>query len=145
MISKKAAIFIDNAYFSKICLHFGRPKTCFEKFTNYIASKSEIENFDVYIYDCMPYQSKKPTRKERMRYANKDKFFAAMRKKGFIVRLGKLQRFGTTFKQKKVDTLWTVDISRLAFTKEIDTAILISGDSDFVPGLQAAKSAGVHI
>ena len=59
--------------------------------------------------------------------------------------MGKLQKLSKTeFKQKKVDTLWTADISRLAFTKEIDTVVIVSGDSDFIPGVHAAQSAGVH-
>ena len=141
MQPRKTAIFIDNGYFSKLCIGFGRKDTCFKKITDYIAKENNVADFVVYIYDCMPHQSKKPTRRERELYAKKDRFFSSMKKKGFIIRLGKLQKLpGKKFKQKKVDTLWTADISRLVYTKEIGKAILISGDSDFIPGVEIAKS-----
>ena len=68
-----------------------RTRTSFEKITKYIAKKSGVSDFDVYIYDCMPHQSHSPTRREREMFARKDKFFTTLRKKGFIIRFGKLQ------------------------------------------------------
>ena len=143
MAAKKAVIFIDNGYFIKLCWDMKRTRTSFEKITKYIAKKSGVKDFDVYIYDCMPYQSRSPTTREGQMFARKDKFFTALRKKGFIIRFGKLQKYHNKYKQKRVDTLWTADVSKLVIAKKINKAIIISGDSDFVPGVEVANSAGV--
>ncbi len=46
-------------------------------------------------------------------------------------------------RQKQVDILLALDMYRLAATGKVDMAILISGDGDFVPALQAVKDQGV--
>lgn len=45
--------------------------------------------------------------------------------------------------QKMVDTKLGVDISSLALKKQVDTIILIAGDSDFVPAAKMARKEGV--
>jgi len=47
--------------------------------------------------------------------------------------------------QKRVDILLAVELVRLSWSKGIGTAILVTGDSDFVPAVEAAKDAGVLI
>lgn len=42
-----------------------------------------------------------------------------------------------------VDTKLGVDISSLALKKQVDTIILIAGDSDFVPAAKMARKEGV--
>lgn len=63
----------------------------------------------------------------------------------FEIRLGKLARYGNNFVQKRVDILMAVDLVRLSWAKQISKAILVTGDSDFVPAIQAAKDAGVLV
>lgn len=46
-------------------------------------------------------------------------------------------------KQKGVDMRIGVDISSLAFKKQVDRIILISGDSDFVPAAKQARREGL--
>ena len=94
----------------------------------------------------MPYQSSPPTEEERERYAAVDRFIYSLKKiPRFEVRLGKLGRHGTEFVQKRVDALLSVDLVRMSWGDQIDRAILITGDSDFVPAVQAAKDAGVLV
>ena len=38
-----------------------------------------------------------------------------------------------------------VDLVRLSWDKQISKAILVTGDSDFVPAIEAAKDAGVLV
>lgn len=45
--------------------------------------------------------------------------------------------------QKMVDTKLGVDITSLALKKQIDTIILITGDSDFVPAAKMARKEGI--
>ena len=47
------------------------------------------------------------------------------------------------FQQKRVDILLGVDLTLLAAKRQIQTAILIAGDSDFIPAVRAAKDEGV--
>ncbi|MBM4036354.1 MAG: NYN domain-containing protein [Planctomycetes bacterium] len=68
----------------------------------------------------------------------------------FQARLGRLQRTqdptgAWKFIQKKVDVLLTVDLVRLSCEKQIQRAVLIAGDSDFVPAIQVARDAGTIV
>ena len=51
--------------------------------------------------------------------------------------------FDITFHQKGVDMRIGLDISSLAFKKQVDQIILIAGDSDFVPAAKAARREGI--
>lgn len=51
--------------------------------------------------------------------------------------------FELDFKQKGVDMRVGVDISSLAFKKQVDQIILIAGDSDFVPASKQARREGI--
>ena len=62
------------------------------------------------------------------------------------MRLGKLQKRWDGkkeyFEQKRVDVLLSVDLVRHAAAGHIQHAVLIAGDSDFVPAVEAAKEHG---
>lgn len=51
--------------------------------------------------------------------------------------------FSLSVSQKGVDMRIGVDISSLAFKKQVDRIILISGDSDFVPAAKQARREGI--
>lgn len=51
--------------------------------------------------------------------------------------------FFLSIRQKGVDMRIACDISSLAFKKQVDRIILISGDSDFVPAAKQARREGV--
>ncbi|MBP3567965.1 MAG: NYN domain-containing protein [Lachnospiraceae bacterium] len=51
--------------------------------------------------------------------------------------------FALSITQKGVDMRIGVDISSLAFKKQVDRIILISGDSDFVPAAKQARREGI--
>jgi uncharacterized LabA/DUF88 family protein len=61
------------------------------------------------------------------------------------VRLGKLQKIGNQFKQKRIDIWMAVDLVRMSESGQIEKAILITGDSDLVPAIEAAKDAGAVV
>jgi uncharacterized LabA/DUF88 family protein len=96
----------------------------------------------------MPYQSNPPTRDEQAKYTSKSRFFHAISRKvqRFQVRHGKLRRTGpNTFEQKRVDVLLGVDMVRLCSKKQVDLVILIAGDSDLVPAVEASKEEGAIV
>lgn len=61
------------------------------------------------------------------------------------LKLEELQKkdFSLYVSQKGVDMRIGVDISSLAFKKQVDRIILISGDSDFVPAAKQARREGI--
>jgi uncharacterized LabA/DUF88 family protein len=63
----------------------------------------------------------------------------------FEFREGLLQKVGLEFKQKRVDTLMAIDIVRMSVNRQVDTLVLLMGDSDMVPAIEVAKEAGVVV
>lgn len=51
--------------------------------------------------------------------------------------------FSVNFQQKGVDMKIGLDISSLAYKKQVDQIILIAGDSDFVPAAKHARREGI--
>ena len=138
----RSAVFIDGAHLVQVLKKQGEPAVDFLKLSERLCRGTE--RLRTYYYNCMPYQGHPPTRKETERFAKADKFLFTLRRlPRFEVRLGKLGRIGGQFVQKRVDILLAVDLVRMSWDKHIGTAVLLTGDSDFVPAVQAAKDAGV--
>lgn len=137
----KTAIFIDGGYVASILKSLGT-KLDFLKLSNELCSDSE--RLRTYYYHCMPYQSNPPTPEEKSRYSNADKFIYSLKQKPrFEIRLGRLQKIGDDFSQKGVDVMLAVDLVKMSWDKQIQKAIVIASDSDFVYAVQAAKDAGI--
>jgi len=143
------AVFIDGAYLEKVFrydhggarIHFGRLVA---------AMVQSDELLRAYYYHCLPYQSNPPTPEEKERYAARHRFFTALRNiPRFEVRLGKLAFRGLDkdgdpmFQQKRVDLMLGVDMALLAGKHRIAKVVLVSGDSDFTPAVEAVKNEGV--
>ena len=142
-MDNRAAVFIDGAYLTKILdVDFGKPKIDLAKFSDLLCG--DYERLRTYYYNCMPYQSCPPTEEERRRFAAMDKFVYTLRKlPRFEVKLGRLGCVGGEFIQKRVDIALAVDLVRLSYGRLIGKAVVVTGDSDFVPAVEAAKDAGV--
>jgi len=142
-LDNRAAVFIDGAYLTKILdVDFGKPKIDLAKFSDLLCG--DYERLRTYYYNCMPYQSCPPTEEERRRFAAMDKFVYTLRKlPRFEVKLGRLGCVGGEFIQKRVDIALAVDLVRLSYGRLIGKAVVVTGDSDFVPAVEAAKDAGV--
>ena len=52
---------------------------------------------------------------------------------------------GGEFIQKRVDIALAADLVRLSCGRMIQKAVLVTGDSDFMPAIEAAKDAGVLV
>jgi uncharacterized LabA/DUF88 family protein len=142
--SEKGTVFIDGGYFDNVLKNLGKLSIDFEALANMLCNN--CERLRTYYYSCMPYQSNPPTDDEKNRYANADKFLYNIRKlPRFEVRLGKLSYHDGKFEQKRVDVLMSVDLVRMSWDKQIQRAFLVTGDSDFVPAVMAAKEAGVLV
>ena len=91
----------------------------------------------------MPYQSNPQTESEKRLYSGMDSFLCNLKQlPRFENRLGRLVKKLRTprgFEQKGVDVLFAIDLVRLSAGHHIQKAIIVSGDSDFVPTVIAAK------
>ncbi|MEY8385807.1 NYN domain-containing protein [uncultured Oscillibacter sp.] len=147
----KIAIFIDGAYLSKVLKEsFASPQIDFSKLSSHLANGDPL--LRTYYYNCMPYKSATPTSGENNRYNNMQRFINSLeRLDRYEVKLGKLEYRGRKvdgspiFQQKRVDILLGCDLVLLSAKQRIEKAILITGDSDFIPAIQVAKNEGVEI
>jgi uncharacterized LabA/DUF88 family protein len=146
----RTAIFIDGAYLDNLLKkEFGGVRIDLRDLVEKLVDK-DTDILRTYYYHCAPYQSSPPTQEERQRVASNSRFYKALsRLPRFQVRLGKLAFRGKMsdgspiFVQKRVDIMLGVDMVQLAATRQIGCAVLLAGDSDFVPAIEAAKSYGV--
>jgi len=146
-----AAAFLDGGYIEKV-LHYdhGEPKIDFEKLVHLMVEPDEL--LRAYYYHCLPYQSNPPTEEERKRYAARHGFITALSfLPRFEVRLGQLAFRGVDtegkpiFQQKKIDCMVGVDMALLAGKGKITNVAIFTGDSDFIPALEAVKREGVLV
>jgi len=144
-LADRAAVFIDGAYLTKILdVDFGKPKIDLARFSYILCGN--YERLRTYYYNCMPYQSCPSTDEESRRFASMDKFVYTLRKlPRFEVKLGRLGRVGGEFVQKRVDIALAADLVRLSCGRMIGKAVIVTGDSDFLPAIEAAKDAGVLV
>ena len=104
-----------------------------------------------YHYACPPHQSFRPTVEERDRLARFDRYAAKLQTlPRFELRLGALARRedstgNVTFEQKLIDVMLAVDLVQLASRGQISEAVILAGDSDFIPAVTAAKAQGVLV
>ncbi|MBP2146279.1 uncharacterized LabA/DUF88 family protein [Methanofollis sp. W23] len=79
-------------------------------------------------------------------YKAQQRFFDSLRSTPYIeIKLGRMvQRNGFKI-EKGVDVFLAVDMLRFAYTDVYDTAVLVSGDGDFVSVVNAVKDLGKHV
>lgn len=146
----RATIFIDGAYLDYMLANeFAGARIDMQALATKMAVGTEI--LRTYYYHCPPYQGNPPTPEERSRYAAARNYFATLEAAPrFTVRLGRLERRGVPpgpvrYEQKRVDILLGVDLVQLAAKRLIQQAILLAGDSDFIPAVSVAKEEGVVV
>ncbi len=138
--NKRAAVFIDGAYLRIAQYRAGdegeRFQIDIEKMSDELVGS--FSRLRTYFYNTLPSDGRMAKGIER--------FHAGLRLANRIeVRLGKTQVSpgDEPDHQKQVDVLLALDMFKLASSGRIDMAILVSGDGDFVPLLQAIKDEGV--
>lgn len=143
----RCAIFIDGGYLTKVLENdFRRASLDYQKLSDFLAGQNERRR--TYYYDCMPYQSNPPTKEEKQKYSAKSKFIHAINRNvpRFQFRQGRLRKSGSgQFEQKRIDVLLGIDMVRSCSKQQIDTVVLIAGDSDLVPAVEASKEEGAIV
>jgi uncharacterized LabA/DUF88 family protein len=144
----RTVVFVDGEYARNIFQKKGY-RIDVPKLIKRILELSNIEEdvlLRVYYYTAPPYQSSHPTPSEKGRYRGFQKFLNFLKlQDSFEIKLGRLEKRGESFEQKMVDVLLSIDLVELSAKSKIDTAILIAGDSDFVPAVKKAKDNGVRV
>lgn len=146
----RVALFIDGGYLDKVLeSEFSAADLSYQKLSAALAGAGDI--LRTYYYHSLPYQGNPPP-EEQSRYSGRRSFFNALeRLPRYTVRLGRLayvgrsRRGGPIFEQKQVDIILGVDLVLLAAKHLIQEAILVTGDSDFIPAIAVAKSEGVLV
>lgn len=142
------AVFIDAGYFKKVLREFNERRISYEKLSDVLAKGQE--RLRTYYYDCAPFVSRIASDDEKERQRNFDRFAHALHQlPRFQLRLGRLSKYhtpeGPKFVQKKVDILLSIDLVKLSVEHQIQRAVLIAGDSDFVPAIRIARDAGTVV
>jgi len=148
----RAAIFIDGGYLDFLLREeFDYAKIDYFKLVEKM--RQGIDLLRAYYYHCLPYQSSPPTKEESERFGKAQQFIYSLNKlPQFEVRLGKLACRGINketgkmiFEQRQVDLLLGTDLALLSGKSQITHAIILAGDSDFLPAIEVAKKEGVLI
>lgn len=113
--------------------------------SNKICSDLHLSRLRTYYYTCMPIV-RKNNAEDVQRQAHAQRFLTSLRRlPRFEVKLGRLQVIGGQFKQKMIDVLMSLDIATMSYETQIHHAILIAGDSDFIPAIKKAKDYGIIV
>lgn len=149
----RTCVFIDGGYFQKVLeKDFERARIDFALIGPVLAQNYE-PLLRTYYYNCPPHQSADPPPRERELVRNADRFYHALRKIPKLeLRLGRLAFRGYSrdtgqpiFEQKRVDIQLAVDLLRLSYSRQIASAVVVAGDSDFIPVFAAAKDQAVRV
>jgi len=143
----KVAIFVDLGYLNSITRNLSNLKINFEKLKYYFIDSSKEEFYRMYVYYCPPFQTNPPTSEEKLRKSNSDRFINMLKTiERLEVRMGRLAKTKKgDYIQKRVDTYFAIDLVKLAMKNSIQKAILLAGDSDFVPPILEAKENDVIV
>ncbi|MGD2091535.1 MAG: NYN domain-containing protein [Candidatus Aminicenantes bacterium] len=144
---EKSAIFIDGGYFNRIIKnHYNEADIDLLEFCKDICKETGTDRLRTYYYHCLPVMRKGHKNKDREKIRRMESYLTKLKRlPRFEVKLGRLQIIGGVFKQKMVDVLMSLDITNLCLSNQIKHAILIAGDSDFVPAIKQAKDSGAII
>lgn len=78
-------------------------------------------------------------------YAGQQKLFYHLQKQGVVVKKGFMMKTKDVFHEKGVDVRIATDIVRGALKNEYDICYVISSDSDILPAVETAISAGKKV
>lgn len=142
-MSERVTFFIDgtNLYFGLI-KDLQRLDLDFQKLVQKLLNGRTLSR--VYYYAVAPTEEQATLETEIERYKRQMKFLEALRRiPYFEVVLGRLVLHNGSYIEKGVDVAIAVDMLDLQNTYE--TAVLISGDSDFCRAVQLVKRGGKHV
>ncbi|MBK66151.1 MAG: hypothetical protein CL769_04280 [Chloroflexi bacterium] len=135
---ERVMVFIDGSnLYHVLNQHFSRNDIKFGKFAEKLSGDRNLVR--TYYYNIKQEQRGRASE-------DQEKFLSALYDIPYLeVKLGIVKQRGDAMVEKGVDMMIGVDILKNAYEDLYDTAILVSGDGDFYPALQAAKDQGKHV
>ncbi len=130
---ERIIIFIDNSNIFKGFRKYDI-KADYEKMKNLIARGREIQG--IFLYEGVVY----PMSPEKKKW-----YKELTKRSGYIIKasFNKIAASGAI--EKKVDIKIAIDIISLAYENAYDTAVLVSGDGDFVPVVRKVKKLDKNV
>ena len=124
---ERVIIFIDN---SNIFQGFKKYniKADYEKLKNVITGDRELHG--IFLYEGVVY----PMSPEKKRW-----YEELNKRSGYVIKVSFDKIISSGAIEKKVDIKIAIDIISLAYEDKYDTAVLVSGDGDFVPAVERLK------
>lgn len=131
--SERIIIFIDNSNIFKGFKKY-KVKVDYEKLKNVISQNRELQAIILYEGIIFPINP------------NKKKWYEDLKKNsGYFIRTSFDKRTSKTAIEKKVDVKIAIDIISFAYENAYDTAVLVSGDGDFLPVIKKVKELNKNI
>ena len=151
----KVAILIDNMYLQHIQDEFKTGQVDITKIPKVLLRDGE-EHHRTWVFDALPYVPPNPTPEQITRKNNKHQYLDALQyKERITVEQGMVRPKATTCRkcgaqfqvavQKLVDVKMSVRLVELAFSDSMDRIVLLSGDADLLPAVEASESSGTTI
>ncbi len=137
-MSEKVTIFIDGAnLFHGLISDLKRTDLDYSKFVDSILNGRQLSR--VYYYTALPDQGIDPDK-----YKKQQGFCTALNKKPYFkVVFGRLEPRKAGYVEKGVDVALAIDLCTLVET--FDTAVIVSGDGDFVKAVEFIQRLGKHV
>lgn len=108
-----------------------------KKLVNFLTGENKL--IRAYFFDCSP-------EKGQQKYEEKQKFVRALREQGITVYERPLRyRDDGSFFQKGVDVALATEMLALCMLNAYDTAIVVSGDSDYAHAIERVKHTGKNV
>src|SRR6266566_7260211 len=147
----KVAILIDNMYLQHIQTEFQTGQIDITKLPKVLLREGE-EHHRTWVFDALPYVSPSPTPDQLKKRNDKHRYLDALQyKERVTVEQGVVRPKTTTCRncntqfqvpvQKLVDVKISVRMVQLAFSEGVDRIVLVSGDADILPAVEASASS----
>ncbi|MFA5742833.1 MAG: NYN domain-containing protein [Candidatus Paceibacterota bacterium] len=114
----------------------------YKKFSEWLAHGRNIVKC-VYYVGLVRKEKGNPKSEELVK--NQQRLFASLKNQGWEVKTGFMMVHGRDYKEKGVDVKLAVDILDMAYQDQYDSAIIVSSDTDLIPGIEKAKERGKKI
>ena len=144
----RVMIFIDAGYFADHWLEkeckIPRTQFNFRQFSKQISTSfSDLKKprlIRTYYYDGLP-EERYPEFSERKQFHNRLNRLMG----DFQVRTGQLEKRNGEWIQKGVDAILAIDMVEKAFLDQYEVAIIVAGDQDHLPAVEAVKNKGKQV
>lgn len=136
----RVAIFIDGSnLYHALKTNFKRMDLNYSEFTAKLVGNRRL--FRTYYYNVLQDSVQRPDG-----YREQQEFLEVLRKTPYLeIKLGSTKVSQGVPVEKGIDIMLATDLLYFAWNNFYDTAIVVSGDSDFAYALQAVKNMGKHV